>query len=39
MNNKNAVISIIVPIYNSALYLRECLESIRKQTYESIKCY
>lgn len=37
MNNKNAVISIIVPIYNSALYLRECLESIRKQTYESIK--
>lgn len=36
MKRKDAIISIIVPIYNSALYLSECLESIRKQSYENI---
>ncbi len=30
--NTSPTISIIMPIYNSALYLRSCLESIIKQT-------
>ena len=30
----NAVVSIIVPIYNAKEYLEQCLESIRMQTYE-----
>jgi len=31
------LVSIIVPIYNSAQYLPECLESIRKQTYKNLE--
>lgn len=31
-------LSIIVPIYNSAEFLRMCLESIRNQTYSTWKC-
>lgn len=31
------MISIIVPIYNSELYLRQCLDSIRAQTYSDIE--
>lgn len=42
MNNtmkeeKNIIISIIVPIYNVEKYLEECLESIRNQTYTNIE--
>ena len=42
MNNtikeeKNIIISIIVPIYNVEEYLEECLESIRNQTYTNIE--
>ena len=29
----NSLISIVVPVYNVENYLRECLESIEKQTY------
>lgn len=32
-NVKHPIISIIVPCHNSALYLSECLESIRVQTF------
>lgn len=32
------LISIIIPIYNAATYLRECLESIKRQTYSHFEC-
>ena len=32
------LISIIVPIYNVEDYLRECLDSIQKQTYQNFEC-
>ena len=32
------LISIIVPIYNVEEYLRECLDSIQKQTYTNFEC-
>lgn len=35
--NKSAKVSIIVPIYNVAPYLDECINSIRSQTYENIE--
>ena len=31
------MISVIVPVYNVEEYLEECLESIRKQTYQNIE--
>ena len=42
MNNtikeeKNIIISVIVPFYNVEEYLEECLESIRNQTYTNIE--
>lgn len=33
MNNLNPTISIIVPVYNTALYLPKCLDSIAAQTF------
>ena len=35
---ENELISIIVPIYNVEEYLRECLDSIQKQTYPNFEC-
>ena len=35
---ENELISIIVPIYNIEEYLRECLDSIQKQTYTNFEC-
>lgn len=32
------VVSIIVPIYNSSLYLRECLDSIVSQSFDNWEC-
>ena len=32
------LISIIVPVYNAAPYLEECLESIAAQTYTGFEC-
>lgn len=34
---KDPIISIIVPVYNSANYLEDCLYSIKKQTYSNIE--
>ena len=31
-------LSIIVPVYNVELYIRQCLESISKQTYNDFEC-
>jgi len=35
---KNPIISIIVPIYNVDKYLRQCLNSIRHQTFKDWEC-
>ncbi|KHD44215.1 glycosyltransferase family 2 protein [Streptococcus hongkongensis] len=37
MKEKDELISVIVPIYNVADFVRECLQSIVKQTYENIE--
>ena len=34
---KNAIISVIVPVYNSEKHLNNCLESITGQTYKNIE--
>jgi glycosyltransferase involved in cell wall biosynthesis len=31
-------ISIIIPVYNTAKYLRQCLDSIINQTFENFEC-
>ncbi|WP_019552568.1 glycosyltransferase family 2 protein [Propionispira raffinosivorans] len=33
----NSKISIIIPVYNTVLYLRKCLQSICKQTYKNLE--
>lgn len=37
MIGMSVLISVIVPIYNSALYLRKCVDSILAQTYQNIE--
>lgn len=34
---KNPLVSVIIPIYNVAPYLRECLDSILSQTYSNLQ--
>lgn len=34
----NSIVTIIVPVYNSSAYLRECLESVRRQTSKDWTC-
>ena len=31
------LVSLIIPIYNLADYLPQCLDSVRKQTYENLE--
>lgn len=37
MADKKNLISIIVPVYNTAQYLEDCVESIINQTYKNIE--
>lgn len=37
MNDKNIVVSIIVPIYNVEMYLKRCLDSLVNQTFKEIE--
>ena len=34
---RNPLLSVIVPFYNSAIYLRQCLQSISCQTYQNLE--
>lgn len=35
--SKKALISVIVPVYNIASYVRQCIESIQRQTYQNLE--
>ena len=37
MNNKNFLISIIIPVYNVEIYIEQCLDSIKKQSYQNFE--
>ena len=37
MKNKNPIVSIIVPVYNTEKYLERCIVSLRQQTLNSIE--
>ena len=37
MNRDLPLISIIIPVYNTASYLRECVDSVLNQTYENLE--
>ena len=34
---KNELVSVIIPVYNSKTYLRECIESATNQTYSNLE--
>ena len=37
MNNKNIKVSVIIPAYNSAKFIREAIESVYSQTYKNLE--
>lgn len=37
LNSSTPLISVIVPVYNSASFLKRCVDSIRNQTYENLE--
>ena len=37
MENRELLISVIVPVYNGEAYLEACIESIKKQTYPNLE--
>lgn len=36
-NMKNPKVSVIIPVYNTEMYLKECLDSIIRQSYENLE--
>ena len=30
--------SILIPVYNSALYIEQCIKSIKNQSYKNFEC-
>ncbi len=36
MDNKNPLVSIVVPVYNVSLYIEKCIKSIQEQSYENL---
>jgi glycosyltransferase involved in cell wall biosynthesis len=38
MNTREPLISVIIPCYNQAVYLDECLQSVLSQTYSNWEC-
>ena len=37
VKNDNPLISVIIPVYNSKEYLKECLESVSRQNYQNLE--
>ena len=37
-SNDNPLVSVLIPVYNCEAYLRECLESVLRQTYSNWEC-
>lgn len=37
MERQDCLVSVIVPVYNIASYIEECIESIKKQTYQKLE--
>lgn len=37
MSNQNIKVSVIIPVYNTELYLERCLNSILNQTFKDIE--
>jgi len=37
-SNDNPLVSVLIPVYNCETYLRECLESVLRQTYPNWEC-
>lgn len=35
--NMNELVSVVIPIYNAEKYLEKCIESVIKQTYQSLE--
>src|SRR5664279_5544710 len=37
MKLKESIVTVILPVYNAERFLRECLESLKEQTYQDLQ--